>query len=486
MSLARALAANTAVQIAGKIVSTILGVIVVGLMTRLLGKEGFGAYSTANAFLQIFAIILDMGLNVMVVQMLGERKGDAAFENRAVSAVFSLRFWSALVILSLAPVIGLLTPYAWELKMALFAIWASFFFTVLNQIVIGVQQRHLKMHVVAMAEVTGRTVLLAGVLIATVMNWGLIPVVLIVSLAAVANFFVNFLIARRYAKFTLGFDWNFWKMTVRRSWPIGVSILFSLIYFKSDTLILSWVRPMSDVGIYGAAYRVLEILATFPFMYAGVLLPIIANAWAKGQKERFAHLIRRSFDAFSIITLPMIFGTLLVADKVMVLVAGPEFLASGNILRILIIATGSIYLGTIFSHAVVALDQQKRMLRYYAAVALVTLALYIIYIPKYGIWAAAWLTVFSEVSIAAITIALTQIAGGMRLSWSAAGKALCASIVMYFAAKPFIEISLALTVLAAAAVYAALIFATRAVTKEMIREILLTRKGAPTADERIG
>lgn len=486
MSLARALAANTAVQVAGKIVSTILGVIVVGLMTRLLGQDGFGAYSTANAFLQIFAIIIDMGLNVMVVQMLGERAGDKAFEDRAVSAVFSLRFWSALILLSIAPIIGLFTPYAMEIKIAFFAIWGSFFFTALNQIVIGVQQRHLKMHVVAIAEVTGRTILLAGVLIATVMNWGLIPVVLIVSLAGITNFFVNFLIARRYAKFGLGFDWSFWKLTIKRAWPIGVSILFTLIYFKSDTLILSWVRPMSEVGIYGAAYRVLEILVTFPFMYAGVLLPIIANAWTKGDRERFARLIRRSFDAFAIITLPMIFGTLLIADQAMVLVAGPEFLASGNILRILMIATGSIYLGTIFSHAVVALDKQRAMLPYYIAVALVTLVLYIIYIPRYGMWAAAWLTVFSEVSVAVITLILTLVAGRMKLSWNTAGKALFASVVMTLVARPFLNFSLAITIIVAAATYGILILLTGAVTKEMVRELLRTRKGAPTADEQIG
>ncbi|MBD3251625.1 oligosaccharide flippase family protein [Candidatus Uhrbacteria bacterium] len=486
MSLARALAANTAVQVAGKVVSTILGVIVVGLMTRLLGKEGFGAYSTANAFLQVFAIVLDMGLNVMVVQMLGERRGDKPFEDRAVSAVFSLRCFSALIILSLAPVIGLLTPYSWELKMALFAIWGSFFFTALNQIVIGVQQRHLKMHVVAIAEVTGRVVLLLGVLLAMSLNWGLIPVVLIVSLAGTANFLVNFLIARRYAKFTLGFDWSFWKLTIQRAWPIGVSILFTLIYFKSDTLILSWVRPLSEVGIYGAAYRVLEILATFPFMYAGVLLPIIANAWSKGDHERFSKLIRRSFDAFALLTMPMIFGTLLVADQAMVLVAGPEFLASGDVLRILMIATGSIYLGTIFSHAVVALDKQKAMLPYYIAVALVTLILYILFIPTYGIWAAAWLTVFSEVTIAIITLIMTVVAGKMKLNWMTTGKALIASLIMIAIARPFLNQSLALTMIIAIAVYTILIIVMKAVTKEMLLELLRTRKGAPTADDTIG
>ncbi len=482
MSIGRALAANTAVQVVGKVISTIMGVIVVGMMTRLLGQEGFGAYSTANAFLQVFAILLDMGLNVMVVQMLGERAGDKAFEDRAVSAVFSLRFWSALIILSLAPIIGLFTPYSAEIKVAFFAIWASFFFTALNQIVIGVQQRHLKMHVVAISEVAGRTVLLAGMAIALAQNWTLTPVVILVSVAGTANFAINFFIARHYASFKLGFDVAFWKLTLSRCWPIGVSIIFSLIYFKSDTLILSWVRPLAEVGLYAAAYRVLEILTAFPFMYAGVLLPIIANAWARGDREQFVRLIRRSFDAFSVITFPMVAGILLVATHTMVLIGTEEFAASGPILQVLVIAVGCIYISTIFSHAVVALNLQRAMIKHYVVIAIFTLGLYIVLIPTYGVWAAAWLTVFSEAWIMLANIVVTLKNADMKLSWVVPGKAAISSLVMFAAAYPFVDRSLLLTILIGMGVYAVSIFATGAVTKAMITDLLIARKGAPTAD----
>lgn len=485
MSLARTIAANTAVQIAGKVVSTILGVVAVGMMTRLLGTGGFGAYSTANSFVQVFAIILDMGLNIMIVQMLGERAGDKAFEDRAVSAIYSLRFWSALVLLSLAPIIALLTPYSWEIKTAIFAIWGSFFFTMLNQIVIGVQQRHLKMHVVAISEVVGRIVLLAGVFIAMKNGWGVVPVTIFVSIAGMFNFFINFLIARHYASFKIGFDIEFWKIVLKRSWPIGVSVLFVLIYFKSDTLILSWFFPMEEVGIYSAAYRVLEILITFPFMYAGVLLPIMANAWAKKDKDRFAHLTQRSFDAFALLTFPMVAGILLVADKAMVLVGGNEFLASGNVLRILALAVGAIYLGTMFTHAVVALNLQHYILKFYGIVAVVTFILYILFIPQYGLWAAAWLTVFSEVTLSLICAIVTVKKSDMKLSLSVTGKALFVSIVMYFFALPFAENSLIAPIGIGVLVYSVGVFATKAVTKEMVTEILFPKKTMPEVQDHV-
>lgn len=479
MSLTRTLAYNTGIQVAGKVVSTAIGVAIVGLMTRLLGQEGFGMYSTANAFLQFFAIILDLGLNVMVVQLLGEHAGDKAYEDRAVSATFTLRVLSALVLLSIAPVIGLFFPYPWELKVALFAIWASFFTTAMNQIVIGVQQRHLKMHIVAVSEVVGRVVLLVGVLLAFVFNWGLVPVVAIVSIGSTMNFLINFWAARKYASFRWNIDFPFWKVLLGRSWPIGVSILFNLVYFKADTLILSLVRTQAEVGIYGAAYRVLEILVTVPFMYAGVLLPIIANAWSTGNKQRFSTLLGHSLDAMTLIAAPMMAGAFVLATRGMTLVAGEEFAASGDVLRILTLAIGMIFFGTIASYAIVALDAQRKMLPIYIAVAVMALLGYVFLIPTYGIWAAAWLTVLSEGCVATAATVMALRLSGSKWIPTVSLKALLAAVVMGCAIWPLQHASLIIPVLVGVAVYVGLILLTGAVTKSTLKDVLSVRRTEP-------
>lgn len=479
MSVARALAQNTGIQVAGKIVSTVLGIFVVALMTRHLGQEGFGMYSTANAFLQFFAIVLDFGLNVMIVQMLGERAGDKAYEDRVVSATFTLRTITALIILTAAPVIGIFLPYPAELKIALFAIWASFFTTALNQIVIGVQQRHFKMHVVAASEVAGRAVLLGGVAVAIAFGWGLVPIVLFVSLGSTVAFLANIVVARRYADFRWNVDPEFWKQLLTRSWPIGVSILFNLLYFKADTLILSFMRTQAEVGIYGAAYRVLEILVTIPFMYAGVLLPVIAHAWAKKKKSRFGELLGNSYNAMAMLAAPLVAGTLVLATRGMVLVSGQEFAASGNVLRILVLAVGAIFFGTVSSYGIVALDAQRKMLPVYVGVAILTLTGYILFIPAYGMWAAAWLTVFSEVLVAIGSTALLIKLSGARWKPGGALKAVFASAVMAFAMWPLREMPLIIPIAIAAAVYVAMLMATGAVSKSMLKDMLRVRRDTP-------
>ncbi|MFZ2804663.1 MAG: flippase [Patescibacteria group bacterium] len=483
MSTTRALAWNTGVQIFGKIVSTAIGVVIIGIMTRYLGDIGFGMYSTANAYFQVFAILLDLGLNVMLVQMLGERAGDKAYEDRAVSATFTFRIITALILLSIAPVIALAFPsYPLELKIAIFVIWGSFFFSSLNQIVIGVQQRHLKMHVVAIAEVAGRLTLLGGLFIAIYLGWGLIPIVGLVSAAGLVNFAVNAWVARRYASFRWNWDPTFWKELLRRAWPIGLSILFNLIYFKADTVILSFTRPFQEVGIYSAAYRVLEILITLPFMYCGVLLPLIAKAWASKNIAQFQSLIKHSYVVMILLVAPMVAGVVILGKHIMTAVAGADFAQSGDVLKILMLAVAIIFIGTLSSHAIVAVDAQRKMIWVYIGTAVVTLAGYLLFIPSYGMWAAAWLTVFSETLVAIGATWITLRTSNTSILWSPILKCIAAAIVMGFAIVPLENLWLPIPILAGGGIYIALILLTGAVDKETLRELLTFRKGASTVD----
>jgi O-antigen/teichoic acid export membrane protein len=482
MSETRAIAWNTGAQAVGKIISTLLGVVSIALMTRHLGQIGFGYYSTANAFFQIFAIMLDLGINVMLVQMLGEHKGDEHYENRAISATMTFRIATGILVLGIAPFIGLLFPYAWEVKMAIFALWASFFSASLNQVVVGVQQRHMKMHVVAISEILGRAVLLVGLIVAMALGWGLIPIVIFVSLGGVANLLVNWFVARHYASFRWNWDWAFWKELLKRSWPIGVSILFNLAYFKADTLILSLVRTPAEVGIYSAAYRVLEILVTFPFMLAGVMLPLMAHAWANHDRARFTHLLRQSYNVMLLIAIPMALGIMTIGGPAMVFISGPDFAASGGILKILAIATAVIYFGTISSHVVVAINAQKKMLPFYLVVAVLTVIGYVLLIPPYGMVAAAWLTVASESAVAAAATWFSLRAAPNGLAWGVLLKSFFAALVMALAILPLRQLWLPIPILVGMIVYTVLIIVTGAVSKNTLKEIFAMRQGEKTID----
>lgn len=476
MSVARALATNTAVQMVGKAISIAIGLVVVGLLTRLLGVEGFGKYSTANAFLSVFAILVDLGTNVLLVQMLGEHKGDQKEERRITSAFFTLRILSSLVILTLAVGAAWLVPsYDQEIRLATAALWVSFFCTVVSQVMVGVHQQHLKMNVVAIAEVAGRLVLLAGVLLAIVMGWGLLPVALIVSLGGFVNFVIVTVVAYQRTPFAWQVDWMLWKRIFIRAWPIGVSILANLVYYRADMLIIGWFRSQAEVGIYAAAYRVLEILVTLPFLYAGILLPLLAKAWKEKHKESFHAFVQNSFHAMAVIAIPIVVGTQAVATQMMVFIGDNAFQASGAILQILIVATGAIFLTTTFSYAVIALDAQKDMLAWYFWTAGLTAIGYFFFIPRYGITAAAWLTVASEVAVLIGNILVVMRRADLKLNWSIPARALISSLLMLPVVAIIAPRNWPLAIVAGIITYIGLALATGAVTPAMLRLLMAKR-----------
>lgn len=428
MSLTKRVANNTAIQLAGKGLSTILGLLVVAMITRHLGTAGFGQYTTVTTYLQFFGILVDFGLVLVTVQMISEHKAN---ENAIINNLFTLRFFSALLFLGLAPLIALATPYPSVVKWGIALTMWSFFFITLNQILTGLFQKHLTMIWVAVAENVGRIFLFAGTALAVWHGKGLLVVLSAVVLGSFAQFITMFLAARRYVKIKLAFDAAIWKEILTRSWPIGVSIAFNLVYLRADTLILTFVASETVVGLYGAAYRVLDIVLMIPVMIMGIVLPILTYAWSTNDKERFTNILQKTFSVFMMIIIPVLAGALVVATPLMSFVAGRDFAQSGPILVILLIALVAAFISTLFGHTVVALNHQKRVMWVYAIDAVLSLMGYLIFIPRYGMVGAAWVTVFSEVFAAFFLAHYVLRTTAVTISLRMLERIIAASAIMY-------------------------------------------------------
>jgi O-antigen/teichoic acid export membrane protein len=468
MSYTRQIAHNTIIQIVGKVVSTFIGLLVVGMLTRYLGENGFGQYYTIMAFLQFFGILVDMGLYIILVKKISEVNVD---EEKWASNIFTLRLISAVVFLGIAPVVVLFFPYAGIIKVGVLVTTLAYLGITLNQTVTGVFQKHLRMDRVMIAELVGRVVLLGGTYAVIKADLGLLWVMGSVVAGSLVNFFVSFLYSRRLVKIRLRFDFLLWRQVIKAAWPIALSILFNLVYFKADSVILSLVKNSAAVGVYGASYKVLEVLISFPAMFAGLVLPLLASAWVMADRERFKRVLQKAFDAMIIIALPLAVGTQFVARPVMKLVA-PEFRDSASVLQILIFATAIIFIGNLFANAVVAVNRQKVMMWLYLAVAVVSLTGYLIFIPKYSYFGAAYMTVASELMITAAAAMIVCMVTKAWLSMTVLGKAAVASgimaVILYFCREANIFLLLAIGFV----VYSSALLLLRGVTKATVMEII--------------
>ncbi len=469
MKLARAIAWNTGVQFLSKIISIVFGLFTIALMTRYLGKTGFGEYTTINTFLSFFAVAADLGLTLVTVQMISQ---PGANRDEIISNLFSLRFFSALALLLLAPITIIFFPYSTTIKVGVLIVSSCYLLIAMNQIMVGLFQKDLKLDKVAIAEIVSRVILLVGVWLVVVNDWGLMGILWTSVLSCLSSFLIHYYFAKKLAHIKLNFNWPVWLAILKKSWPIGLTIIFNLIYLRADTLLLSIFRTQEEVGIYGAAYKIIDVLITLPFIFAGIVLPLMTSAWISNDRERFAKITQKGFDLMAIIAIPMIFGTYFLADKIMSVVAGAEFSVAGNILRLLIIASSTIYLGTIFSHAVIAIDKQKSIIFAYAFVAITSLAGYMLFIPRYSYYGAAGVTIYSELAIALASFILVWKHGKFVPKLGVVAKSILASGIMSIFLLYFSSYNLGLVILLAGFIYVIALFAFRGVTSDDLLDIM--------------
>jgi O-antigen/teichoic acid export membrane protein len=427
MSLAKKIAHNTLTQILGKLISTLLGLFSLALITRYLGPTGFGEYATVITFLSFFAVCADFGLTLITVQLISDKTRN---ETKILNNLFSLRLVSIVIFLALAPLVASFFPYSPAIKLGILIALASFVFPALNQIIIGLLQKKLSMGRDALAENVGRLVLLVGIILTQKFGWGLNGVLWATGIGAGINFLVHYFLSLKFAVIKLAWDFSLWKEIIIKSWPLALTVVLNLIYLRADTLMLSVFRSSAEVGLYSAPYKIIDVLTTLPFMFAGLILPIMTTSWLEGKKDYFQKILQKSYDFMFIVAVPLVIGTQFVAQELMTLVAGSAFALSGTILKILIISVAAIFLGTMFSHAVIALDKQKKMIGFYVFTSLSSLLAYLIFIPRFSYYGAAGVTIYSEILIAIFSGYCVFKYSHFKLNLAVSFKALAAGLIM--------------------------------------------------------
>lgn len=469
MSFDRRIFLNTLAQGLGKVVAIAVGLLTLNLLTRFLAERGFGQYSTVVAFLGFFVVLADLGLYLIVTREISK---DGRRAKIVISNALGLRLVASVVFLFLGSLLALLFPYDRIVKETIFVGMSAFIFVSLNQVLMGVFQKHLVTHLPTIAELLGRVLNLILVFLFVQQKLPLPFFIIALTAGNGLSFLLTLWFARRYELFGLSFDLLEWKRLLAASWPLMFAVILNLLYFKTDTIILSVFRSAEAVGVYGLPYKILEVLLAFPAMFVGLFFPML-SATAFSAPTKFNQILQKAFNGLLLAIAPMVTVTWFFSQPIINLIKGPrEYTDSAALLQILIIATAIMFLGTLFGYAVTAINRQKAMVWGYLLGAIAGLALYFVLIPRFGYFGAAYGTVITELLVAAYAYRLLAKADGGGVSWRLVPRILPPISIMagffYFFSLPwFGELTLGV------AIYVISLFVFRAVRSSTLRELFL-------------
>jgi O-antigen/teichoic acid export membrane protein len=273
-------------------------------------------------------------------------------------------------------------------------------------------QAYEKMEYNSLGQVLNAALILGGVIFAVKSGFGVVGFALIYFLSNIivlgySSSVFKFGIARPAASSTLAKtkpDWIFWKDTLKQAWPFGLSLVFGVLFYWIDSVMLSVMKGDAVVGWYNAAYRMMLFLLFIPQAFISALYPVTSKLYMTSRDALKASFVK-SFKYMAILGVPIGVGGTILAQNFILLIFGAEYQNSVMALQILVWSLVFIFLRVSFGNLYVSSNRQKVPAWVNGLTAIVNVILNVILIPPYSLIGASIATVLSALLSFALYLA---------------------------------------------------------------------------------
>lgn len=406
-STSKKVAFNTFAQATGKLATLITAFLITALITRSLGRAGYGDYSLARNFVLLFTLGVDFGLNAIVVREITRRKNIA---QRYLGNLLSLRLLISVFFILLGIALLSFFPYSttvkWGAVIALLILLPLGLYTSANTIFQTNFRYDLSMTALVLADLAVLFLVFSGVL----KGWGLLFFLGAGLFGSVVLATISFLFVRRFGvHFSLGSDRKLWRFLLLTALPLGLMLIFSQINAKADLFLLS-LLPLpaklglgssETVGVYSLAYLIFANAISLPTFFMNAFFPIMV-ADHKEDWARFTRRLRKTILFLLGISVLGVGVGLVLAPWIIRIIAGSGFDQSIIALRILLLGLPLFYISSPLQWFLVTVGKERVLPFIYGMAAMVNIFLNLVFIPRFSYQASAVIVLAVEGLILAL------------------------------------------------------------------------------------
>lgn len=377
---------------------------------KQMGPQIFGHFVFGTTLVYFVLTLGDFGLTTYLLKEAGARAG------RAPSLAWEVyRLKGGLGAL----VVGLTTAYLLQQQMPMTVV--RFVFIVGCSAVLGAFAAVLGVLLKAsdrfwldsLLRISGRGVYLLAAVVALQRGKALAGLAIAALVAALWEFGLAALINARLRLMPFrgqGDDQaGDWRLTLRAAWPYGILAVLSLLYFRIDVLMLEAMKGSTEVGFYGAGYKVLEGLLLVPWACGTALLPVLGRQLAQGDVLPAQVLAHRAMRYLAYGGVGMATLTSLLAPEIIAgLYPSGMFQSAVSGLRVLAWTIVAVSISPISSALINASGAPGINLRIAAAMVVTNVGLNFLLIPPWGLVGAGLATVVTECAGLALGAAYIQ------------------------------------------------------------------------------
>ncbi|MBO7124665.1 MAG: polysaccharide biosynthesis C-terminal domain-containing protein [Bacteroidales bacterium] len=375
---------------------------------NVVGAEIYGVYAAMFSLSIIFNIILDMGI--------------ANFNNRSIaqdntllpqyfSSMVVLKFLLGIVYCIVLGIVGTSLGFGFE-QFKLFGILAinQFLLSFLLYLRSNISGTYMYKTDSCISVIDRLLmILICGYLLLThrddfCIEWFVYAQTISYAIPCIIAFCI---VLGKAKRFSFHFDLKFLLQIVKKTYPFALLSLLMSLYTRTDMVMIERMLPdgAKQAGIYAQSYRILDAVSMFAYLFATLLLPMFAKMLKDqaplGKFTKFSFLLLLSP------VLVFVIGCCSYSTELMDLMYEESIDTSAKIFQVLIIGFIPISSSYIFGTLLTANNNMKVMNLMAAAGMICNIGFNAIFIPKYGAWGAAVVSVITQFFTGIIQIILS-------------------------------------------------------------------------------
>jgi len=350
-------------------------------IARALGADALGQFSIVTSLILIFQTISFLGQQQIIMREVARTPDEAG--SYLVNAGFVVVGGGLLGTLGMFVTVNVV---GYESQVITYTYVAGLVLipAVLATVAESVLQGREQMHYITVAQAISGAIKLSLALTLLYLGVGLWSVFLAIALANVALYAIYLWIMRRLLG-TLAFRLN--RMLIqhllRLAGTFTVISIFGVVFKQVDVLMLGKMKDATTVGIYSAAFRLIQIGMQFLPSFMLALFPSMSEVYVRSP-ERLATIAEGALKLLMTFIIPLAVIVTVLAQEFILFFYGPGYQESTLVLRILIWMLVLFFANTVLFRTMLASDNERVTMRVAGVNMVSSVALNWLLIPRWG------------------------------------------------------------------------------------------------------
>lgn len=401
MSVTARVIKNSSLLMMASLINNVMTFILTLFTARYLGTHDFGLISSATSLVGVFGIFCDLGLSTYAIREVSRNKEltgvyfGTTLLFRVIFTLITFVIYVVFVSNSNFRGDGTIVMLLFGLYMV-FNSFATFYYSLF--------QSNEKMKYQTIGNVIYSTSVLLIILViiyqgsnVTIVAAGY-PIAMFLSCL-----YSTYIALRYYPKFKLSFDRLFVKNLFVKGIPFGITAVFTSIYFWISLIILTFMSGSIAVGLFSSAQKLLLVLSSIFTLFNNAVFPIMSDLYTT-DRDKLIDLYHKIMKYMLMLGMAVAVGCCIFSEDIITLVYGVEYIEASTSLTILIWAGVFMFLTSVCSTLLGAINKQFTVTKIAGIGAFVSVVLNYLMISNFSYYGASYSTVITEFTILSLML----------------------------------------------------------------------------------